>query len=98
MTREALDPRVTRISLQLALTVQIQPQQREQRRIEAHHHQHRPGDVDDLAAKIALALDARPRWPAWGEESVRIVRTTFDWPVVARQTLAEYERMLSARP
>ena len=53
----------------------------------------RPGDVDDLVAKIGMALDARDRWPAWGEESVRIVRTTFDWPVVARRTLAEYERM-----
>ena len=57
----------------------------------------RPGDVDDLAAKIALALDARPRWPAWGEESVRIVRTTFDWPVVARRTRQEYELMIGAR-
>jgi glycosyltransferase involved in cell wall biosynthesis len=57
----------------------------------------RPGDVGDLAAKLAQALDARPQWPAWGEESVRIVRTTFDWPVVARQTLAEYERMIAVR-
>ncbi len=53
----------------------------------------RPGDVDDLVAKIALALDARAHWPAWGEVSEQIVRTTFDWPVVARRTLAEYERM-----
>jgi glycosyltransferase involved in cell wall biosynthesis len=57
----------------------------------------RPGDADDLAAKIALALNARPSWPAWGEESVRIVRTTFDWPVVARRTKLEYERMIAAR-
>ena len=57
----------------------------------------RPGDVDDLVAKIGLALDARASWPAWGEESVRIVRTTFDWPVVARRTLAEYERMYAER-
>jgi glycosyltransferase involved in cell wall biosynthesis len=57
----------------------------------------RPGDVDDLVAKIGMALDARARWPAWGEESVRIVRTTFDWPVVARRTLAEYERMYAER-
>jgi glycogen synthase len=57
----------------------------------------RPGDVDDLVAKIGRALDARASWPAWGEESVRIVRTTFDWPVVARQTLAEYERMYAER-
>jgi len=53
----------------------------------------RPGDVDELVTKIGMALDARARWPAWGEESVHIVRTTFDWPVVARRTLAEYERM-----
>jgi glycosyltransferase involved in cell wall biosynthesis len=52
-----------------------------------------PGDVGDLLAKIALALEARARWPEWGAESERIVRTTFDWPVVARRTLAEYERM-----
>ena len=57
----------------------------------------RPGDVDDLVAKIGLAVDARDSWPAWGEESVRIVRTTFDWPVVARRTLAEYERMYAER-
>jgi len=52
-----------------------------------------PGNVEDLVLKINNALQARERWPAWGEESVRIVRTTFDWPVVARRTLAEYERM-----
>jgi glycosyltransferase involved in cell wall biosynthesis len=53
-----------------------------------------PGDADDLAAKIVLALDARACWPAWGEESVRIVRSTFDWPVVARRTLEEYQQMV----
>ncbi len=57
----------------------------------------RPGDADDLAAKIVLALDARAQWPAWGAESVRIVRSTFDWPVVARRTLTEYERMVAER-
>lgn len=54
----------------------------------------RPGDTDDLANMIALALDARPHWLAWGAESNDIVRTTFDWPVVARRTLEEYEHML----
>ncbi len=57
----------------------------------------RPGDADDLAAKIRLALDQRDRWAAWGEESVRIVRATFDWPVVARRTKREYEAMVRAR-
>ena len=54
----------------------------------------RPGDVDDLAAKLRLVLAQRERWPAWGEESVRIVRATFDWPIVARQTLALYQELL----
>lgn len=56
-----------------------------------------PGDAADLAAKIALALEQRDRWPAWGDESVRIVRETFDWPVVARRTKEEYERMIDQR-
>jgi glycogen(starch) synthase len=54
----------------------------------------RPGAADDLVAKLGLALRQRERWPAWGEESVRIVRTTFDWPVVARQTMALYGELL----
>jgi glycogen(starch) synthase len=56
-----------------------------------------PGNVEDLVVKIGNALQARDRWPAWGEESIRIVRTTFDWPIVARQTLAEYQRMYAER-
>jgi glycosyltransferase involved in cell wall biosynthesis len=55
------------------------------------------GNVEDLAVKINSALQARDRWPAWGEESVQIVRTTFDWPVVARRTLEEYECMIAER-
>jgi glycosyltransferase involved in cell wall biosynthesis len=57
----------------------------------------RPGDTDDLAAKIRLALDQRDRWAAWGEESARLVRETFDWPVVAHRTKREYEAMVGAR-
>jgi glycogen synthase len=56
----------------------------------------RPGDVADLAAKLRMALAQRERWPAWGAESERIVRSTFDWPVVARQTLGLYEELLGA--
>ncbi len=57
----------------------------------------RPGDVEDLAAKLRLALEQREQWPAWGNESVRIVTTTFAWPVVARKTKSLYEALLSAR-
>lgn len=53
-----------------------------------------PGSVADLEAKIRAALQARAHWPAWGDESARIVRTTFDWPIVARQTLALYQELL----
>lgn len=56
----------------------------------------RPGDVDDLVKKLRLALAQRQCWPRWGEESERIVRTTFDWPIVARQTLALYAELLAA--
>jgi glycosyltransferase involved in cell wall biosynthesis len=56
----------------------------------------RPGDIDNLAARVLQALSQRARWPAWGEESVRIVRSTFDWPVVAQLTLQEYRSMLAA--
>jgi glycosyltransferase involved in cell wall biosynthesis len=54
----------------------------------------RPGDVDDLAHKLHLALEQREHWPEWGAESVRIVTTTFAWPVVARQTRALYDELL----
>ncbi|NJK78427.1 MAG: glycosyltransferase family 4 protein [Chloroflexaceae bacterium] len=54
----------------------------------------RPGNVDDLAAKLRLALAQRDQWLAWGAESVHIVKSTFAWPVVARQTKTLYERLL----
>ena len=57
----------------------------------------RPGDVDDLIAKLIKVIEQRSSWPEWGEASVEIVRTTFDWPVVASRTLTEYKRMLSER-
>lgn len=58
----------------------------------------RPGDAADLAAKLRMALERRAEWPAWGAESVRIVTSTFDWPVVARRTMALYEELLAAGP
>lgn len=54
----------------------------------------RPGDVQDLAAKLQLALAQRTHWPAWGDASVQIVTSTFAWPVVARKTKALYENLL----
>lgn len=54
----------------------------------------RPGDVDELTARLRRAIDQRQLWPAWGAESERIVRTTFDWPIVARQTMDLYAELL----
>jgi glycosyltransferase involved in cell wall biosynthesis len=54
-----------------------------------------PGDVDDLTAQLQAALATRDRWPAWGAESEKIVRSTFDWPIVAAQTLQLYRELLS---
>jgi glycosyltransferase involved in cell wall biosynthesis len=58
----------------------------------------RPGSATDLAAKLRLALAQRHRWPEWGAASVAIVRRDFDWPVVARRTLAAYEQLLNPIP
>lgn len=56
-----------------------------------------PGDVAALAKALRTALDLRGQWPRWGEESARIVESTFDWPIVAKRTKQEYERMLARR-
>jgi len=55
----------------------------------------RPGDVDDLTAKLRLALVSRDRWSEWGTAGEQIVRSTFDWPIVARQTVELYFELLS---
>lgn len=54
-----------------------------------------PGSVEDLAHKLTLALAQREQWPAWGEAGMRIVRRSFDWPVVAAQTRSLYETLLN---
>ncbi len=56
-----------------------------------------PGSVENLATALLQALEYREQWAAWGYESERIVRATFDWPVVAKRTLDEYQFMLNAR-
>jgi glycosyltransferase involved in cell wall biosynthesis len=53
-----------------------------------------PGSEDDLADKLRLALAQREQWATWGEESVRIVHRSFDWPVVAAKTKDLYEALL----
>ncbi|MDP9311251.1 MAG: glycosyltransferase family 4 protein [Chloroflexota bacterium] len=56
-----------------------------------------PGDVHALAKALRTALDLRSQWPHWGSEGVRIVETSFAWPIVAKRTKQEYERMLAKR-
>jgi len=55
-----------------------------------------PGDPAALAAGIRRAIAARAAWPAWGAASAAIVRTTFDWPVVAQRTIDTYHAMRRA--
>lgn len=54
----------------------------------------KPGSVGDLADRLRAALANRERWPAWGDESVRIVTSTFAWPVAARKTVELYRELL----
>lgn len=49
-----------------------------------------PNNLSALAAGLRLALQQRERWPEWGAAGEAIVRTTFDWPVVARRTVEVY--------
>ena len=56
-----------------------------------------PGDVAALAKALRTAIELRGQWQRWGEESARIVETTFAWPIVAKRTKQEYERMLARR-
>lgn len=56
-----------------------------------------PGSVADLAAKLRRALQQREQWGAWGDASVAIVRETFAWEVVARQTRDLYIQLLNER-
>ena len=55
-----------------------------------------PGDVEALCGGLRDLLARRAGWPAMGEEGARIVRERFDWPAVARATVAVYQEMLAA--
>ena len=55
-----------------------------------------PGDVEALCGGLRDLLARRAGWPAMGEEGARIVRERFDWPAVARATMAVYQEMLAA--
>jgi glycogen(starch) synthase len=56
-----------------------------------------PGDAVALRAGLQQMLAARQMWPAWGAAGANIVRTQFDWPVVAQRTLAAYQHALQRR-
>jgi glycogen synthase len=56
-----------------------------------------PGDGPALQRALRDALAQRAAWPAWGEAGAAIVRSTFDWPVVARATRDLYRELLTER-
>lgn len=53
-----------------------------------------PDDRNSLVNGLRLALQLRDHWRAWGDAGYTIVAQTFDWRVVARQTLNSYEQAL----
>ena len=55
-----------------------------------------PGDVQQLADKILLALRDQNKLRAMGAASYQLVREQFDWRVVIHRTLALYQEILSA--
>jgi starch synthase len=55
------------------------------------------GFAADLAARINDLLGDAERAAAMGEAGRRRVMERFSWPAIARQTVAVYERLLSAR-
>jgi glycogen synthase len=57
-----------------------------------------PGDVASLGNALETALLCRDEWPSWGKQGRQIVETTFAWPIVARRTLQEYQRLMGLRP
>lgn len=56
-----------------------------------------PGDVQQLADKILLALSDRNRLRAMGSASYQLARERFDWRVVIHQTLALYQYLLQSQ-
>ncbi len=55
-----------------------------------------PGDAQELADKILLALRDQNKLRAMGAASYQLVRERFDWRVVIHQTLALYQAVLRA--
>ena len=53
-----------------------------------------PNNMPALANALRLALQLRDYWPQWGHNGAALVKQTFDWPIVARQTLALYQTLL----
>jgi glycosyltransferase involved in cell wall biosynthesis len=54
-----------------------------------------PGDDRDLAATLAVALEAPTRLAVFGARSRTIVESEFAWPAVAAGTLSLYRSLLA---
>jgi len=55
-----------------------------------------PGDTQQLADKLLLAVRDQNRLRAMGNASYQLARERFDWRVVIHQTLALYQRLLQS--
>ncbi len=53
----------------------------------------RPGDADDLARRLRMALDEAPR--LHGQALARRIHDTFSWPAIARRFEAVYDEALA---
>lgn len=56
-----------------------------------------PGDTQAWLSGLQQMLAAHAQWAAWGAAGAHIVRTQFDWPVVAQRTLDSYQHALQMR-
>ena len=51
-------------------------------------------DAQSVANAILKAIDERNTWSRKSENGIRLIAENFDWPMVARNTVAQYRRIM----